>query len=420
MISYLIQALATFVFGPMLSTILVICDPDRFQPPYFRLSRQHWLAQIGVNLAGSIHRTNILIALSILLSATIRIQQVAPLAEVQFLDTLALYELYLAYSSMFLSLPISPTALKGWGSLAVYYFIILVLMFRMTFMRKFPNQNSTAMEEITRHCAIQKDYHLPDFISTTRTEEDPQLRRLQTRLKVLVPIGMILLVGLVALKWLRRPILKLYMRLSVPFKLLRNPFSSLGRLYLELCSFIRIDKNLLLIVAACVTMSGVWMFFAISTAQTLQNQRILMQKLSGDAYQDNQWGFGQIMAVLVWAQFVEQLVHAIFCKRRRDTLTKTHHISNLIAISKHVYKHRRVRQQDRVLAETAAFRISSPPHEANIADHTIASISEEAGPLTEDYTSIAPNFSQQTIPTQQWNETDVSSPRSFWVYYTHL
>ncbi|RSL59734.1 hypothetical protein CEP51_013879 [Fusarium floridanum] len=71
------------------------------------------------------------------------------------------------------------------------------------------------------------------------------------------------------------------------------------------------------LIAACTGSALVRMFMA------MQKIRQDIQKYGKDEYEDNEWGFGQVMAVIVWVQYVGDLVTILIDAFTNDDEEKT-------------------------------------------------------------------------------------------------
>ena len=85
MISYIIQGVVTLIFGPLLAVLALIFDSNLLTALYFDVSSTHWMTQIGIDLAGSTHQANILLAMAVMIASLIRLQKIALLSEVSFI-----------------------------------------------------------------------------------------------------------------------------------------------------------------------------------------------------------------------------------------------------------------------------------------------------------------------------------------------
>lgn len=65
-----------------------------------------------------------------------------------------------------------------------------------------------------------------------------------------------------------------------------------------------------------IMMLLVWIVVLVLGTMTLFDSRDIMKALSGDQFKDNEWGYGQSTAILLWAQFHFEMVLEVFRKYR--------------------------------------------------------------------------------------------------------
>src|SRR2546421_4304198 len=92
MISYCIQSVVTLIFGPLLALSVIIYDLDITAIP----DRRFRALKLVAKMSQSTQQANILVALSVTIASLIRIKQLAPLAEIDFIKLLGPYQFVIA------------------------------------------------------------------------------------------------------------------------------------------------------------------------------------------------------------------------------------------------------------------------------------------------------------------------------------
>jgi hypothetical protein len=65
-----------------------------------------------------------------------------------------------------------------------------------------------------------------------------------------------------------------------------------------------------------IMMLLIWIVVLVLGTTTLFDSRDTMKTLSADQFKDNEWGYGQSTAILLWAQFLFEMVLGVFRKYR--------------------------------------------------------------------------------------------------------
>ena len=99
-ISYIIQGIATIILGPVLTCILLIVEARRpdAADSFFEFEAPPWLAAL-IRLARRHHQANSVVGVSVRVASIIHISQVRPVAEVDFVSFVALYQLFVGLGS---------------------------------------------------------------------------------------------------------------------------------------------------------------------------------------------------------------------------------------------------------------------------------------------------------------------------------
>ena len=293
MISYTVQAVLALLLGPILMIPVLAFDAN-FPESIYPKTTMHWLTTIGFKLAASIHQANIFLAVSVMIATIIRLQKVAPLAEVRFLTHLTIFEFGVAMVSGYSSLPMH-TTISGYP-LAPYLYMAVswVFFFAILTMRSFPSSQSHALEAITLFCFMERDYPIPAV--EFETPVDASL------------VGFVFLGTTAAFLLVCALFLLMYIRFAPHILKLYRFFRDWN---FEFCNFIHITPSQSVVLAYVISSACVWVGGVLVTWRVMEYERRSLQRATGAAYQDNQWGFGQIMALMVWAPFVQELIYSI-------------------------------------------------------------------------------------------------------------
>ena len=293
MISYLIQAIVTLILGPIFIILALIFDPNVPDMYLIEIPPTHWLTKICIRLASSTHQSNALLTLSLLIACIVQLQNVAPLAVVSFIMALGSFQVIVGISGYIFSVPIMPPQLGHVGPKIVYLMASLVMMNTIFSMRKVPTSDALALEAIADFCTNQRDYSFTyadfDFWPPTKVKN-------LLFVAWSVSFGFLGIVCLICyLCWKRL--------LLVP-TFLQSP-------YFTICRYFSLGPKKFLIILAFTLWSIIYVVGVVYFFINMEYQRQHLRKATGAAYQDNQWGFGQITTVLLWSPFVQELFCSI-------------------------------------------------------------------------------------------------------------
>jgi hypothetical protein len=302
MTSYYIQGIITLILGPLLAFLLVVyrgqspadlpsadipnadlpnidlpkvnpsnagpSDPDSSKT---ESSLPTWLSA-AIPLARYHHQANHIIALSVLIASAVRLSQAVPLAEISLIDSLSMYQLL----NILICSITEPILFEDHGDVTVplataslYRLVIFTLGgFVVPIMSSWASK-SPALQQISKLCTSEWDY---PYIPPSTDSSLPG--------GVGTEISIALLIGIAGV---------IFIFLFVSFYIRHRWFN---------------------LISSSV---GVAMAFGggVSLLVKLQRIRHQLQIAAGDAYQDSEWGFGQIMAVLVWYPVIEESIRAL-------------------------------------------------------------------------------------------------------------
>jgi hypothetical protein len=77
--------------------------------------------------------------------------------------------------------------------------------------------------------------------------------------------------------------------------------------FTKFCTFLRTTPRRLLTIVVVPIATAFWLFGSISLLWLLQVERSDLQLSTGSAYQDAEWGFGQVTVVLLWLPLIPEI-----------------------------------------------------------------------------------------------------------------
>jgi hypothetical protein len=111
-----------------------------------------WISEYFVRVAQSIHQANVIIAFSVLLASRVRVRQVSPAAERNFLTHLVRYQLLAAWVCTVSYLPLHESSrLKN--TVMIFYVVGTTMIFiALNWTSLSSNPHASAQEAITANC----------------------------------------------------------------------------------------------------------------------------------------------------------------------------------------------------------------------------------------------------------------------------
>lgn len=298
MTSYTIQGLSTILLGPILAAICLTRDMRRQdgKDSFFELdpaSLQNlgpWMTGL-IRMARRHHYNNSLIMVSISIALIVQLNTpYLPVAELDFVKSLAGFQLVLwQLSTLGTGYFVLPD-LDGPNSWRAAFhnfhnFQLWVSFIYIIFIKEPPGAGTLIVRELTGLCHLHKNY--PNLDSAFR-------RR---------PEGWSLMYDFILWPSLAG------VALAVP-GLLWYFWSR----WVILCQWLRVRPRKF---AGCLVLFPALLCFSVTCLLYLvwfEGKRLDLQQITGPAYQDSGWGFGQVLAVLVWLPLAEECV-AVFWGR---------------------------------------------------------------------------------------------------------
>ncbi|KAH7233739.1 uncharacterized protein BKA55DRAFT_579881 [Fusarium redolens] len=340
MSSYAIQGISSLLFGPILGILALYASSDPYSDSFFTLPTKLWVSEAFAPVARSIHQTNVIVAFSVLLTTLIRVRQASPVSEREFLQHLAGYEVLVSVISTLSYLPIHESSKLRKAVLCCYVLGTIIMVF---IARDWTSLNAepyaSAYAAMTKYCVEQYDWPVPEisFIPPTTSselatprEELVKLRTMDVLLMlspiflpiflltlgpIVVPISVLVVLLLLIVAFVIAfvaaaiPVFIFFGAIHVSKWAIRHVFT---RPYEAVCRGLHVGPKRLgaVLIIAGVTALGATLVRITFEAMLVQRQEL--RAASGNAYQDNEWGFGQVAAVLAWFPAVQDTLLAVF------------------------------------------------------------------------------------------------------------
>jgi hypothetical protein len=280
----MIQGVTSLAFGPMLGIVCTYLGTDRFDMSpllcfdMFDMSSLPWFSKHIVPMARSIHQANMIITFSVLVATIVRLRQGSPLAEESFLRNLCEYELLIAVICTVSYLPIRGASRTRTGVMISYATITLIMTMTMVWTSSGPEFHRV-LEDIAASCVGEHNW--PGSISPTTPKDESSSNIFWTSVKVLIALFAMMSLGLCY---------------CCPWYIL---LANLGR------GGVHFEFLVIVVVLAWFSAMTVWYCLV-----SMMAQRQTIQLASGPMYQDNDWGFGQVAALLTWIPTAQDILLA--------------------------------------------------------------------------------------------------------------
>ncbi|KAH6964872.1 hypothetical protein EDB82DRAFT_511148 [Fusarium venenatum] len=337
MSSYAIQGISSLLFGPILGILALYASSDPDSDSFFALpSRLWWVSEAFAPVARSIQETNIIVAFSVLLATLIRVRQVCPVAERDFLQHLVGYEVLVSVICTLSYLPMHESSKLRKTVLCFYVLGTIIMVFiARDWTSLSAEPYASAYEAMTKYCVQQYDWPVPEisFIPPPTSSElaipEEKLVGLRTMdvLLILTPMFLPILLQILLLILLPIllpiicvvfifaaaaavvPVFIICCAIHVGIWVIRRLFTCL---YEAACRALHVGPRRLggVLIVAGVTALGAALVRSIFGAMLVQRQEL--RAASGNAYQDNEWGFGQVSAILAWIPAAQETLLAVF------------------------------------------------------------------------------------------------------------
>ncbi|KAF4419070.1 hypothetical protein FACUT_11600 [Fusarium acutatum] len=346
MSSYAIQGISSLFFGPILAILTLYASSDPDSDLFLALPAKVWVSEAFAPVARSIHQTNVIVAFSMLFATLIRVRQACPVAERDFLQHLVGYEVLVSVICTLSYLPMHESSNLRKTVLCCYVLGTIIMVFiARDWTSLSVEPYASAYEAITKYCVQQHDWPVPEmsFVPPPTSSElatpEEKLVELGTMdvLLLLWPIWCVVVPVLLSccfpdfIGFFLLPHFLLLIAMVIAFIIAATAFAGLvfifcgaiqvgiwvirrlfTRPYEAACRALYVGPRRLgavLIVAGVTALSATLVRITFG-AMLVQRQQL--RAASGNAYQDNEWGFGQVAAVLTWIPMAQDTLLAVF------------------------------------------------------------------------------------------------------------
>lgn len=159
MISYIVQAVVTLICGPLMGVVHYVFELNGNAPA------NQWtkIFKLVLNLSGSVGKGTIFVSLSVLITSWIRIAQVPPNAELDFIRALGFYELFIVLAasvSQRVAFVIDP---ERRSDMVIYNIAIISWTVNAIFMNmyRYPSPEEMTLRQIMTYCRNDWNFRLP-------------------------------------------------------------------------------------------------------------------------------------------------------------------------------------------------------------------------------------------------------------------
>jgi len=280
MVSYIIQGIAVFFFGPVIAVAALVFRLDLSSQATRKPGFTTLLAKIslGINQGASF------IALSICIACIIRIKQAPPMAEIFFIAWLGRFQLFVSIGAVWASWLLYRFDHRRVISILGCFVLVYVMLCISESMSAFPTSQGRTFENFSHYCIKESRY----LFAMDAKNAKVKVFNLKTRL-----ILFILLIVPITFMATHRFFQGAVSSLAVYF----NTSPS------RIMSFVFIPPY-----------TVIWIYQCSEMAFNLYHLRREIKRFAGDLYQDEQWGFGQVTILLLWASVVNDIVLGIMGK----------------------------------------------------------------------------------------------------------
>lgn len=287
MISYLLQAISTALFGPIFAAVIM----------YFELKNgrssglNSMIFEAALEIADMVLKTNIILSFSVGVAGVFRTTQSPPLGERTFMGYLSIFQCVITLGFYFSSIAYGNSFIFKYYlyqlSVMVSNILVLVLLSALL------SSRTDILKGVMSQCAIEHNFPLAVKRTSSRT--------------VAIYWGSCLAVGLLAVGFLVAV-------LPESMKNLIQAARSRSRRSLSTNStrYLHISPRFNFLGVGFLLCAAFWTGIIIYLMVAVERDRQKLQTASGSPNQDSQWGFGQVMAVVSWAP----VLHDIFVKAK--------------------------------------------------------------------------------------------------------
>ncbi|KAF2794579.1 hypothetical protein K505DRAFT_360959 [Melanomma pulvis-pyrius CBS 109.77] len=272
MVAYIFQVSMTCIFGPLLPIFIWLMRS--------RTSRRRILLEESFfALKKRIYRVNALYSISLLVAAIVRSKQAPPILEISFITRLIGQQIYIFIAMTFSQL--YDSNLNG-TKISILWILchvcICIAQAIVSLTVKMPRSAISVCYDIALACHTKR--HTIDISSMFKDGDISKFKLKWLVIAMGIGLGIGLLIGF----------------LTTCVNPIRNFLEKLGRrfpLWMQKNGWSMFWISILLVWVACLILGSVALFIS----------RNDMKQLSSGQFNDNEWGYGQTTAVLLWTPF---------------------------------------------------------------------------------------------------------------------
>jgi hypothetical protein len=230
-----------------------------------------------------------------MIACLVRLKQIATLGEVLFITSLASYQLVISFTSTTSYLVVQSLARVRLVVLAMYSMASFIMFFLIIFIADFPKADIRILQKITEFCVLERDYPFPVGIM----QEESNTAKVDAKFHMIYwpsLFGSIVILAIMAIFFDTQ---------------IRRIVDRIRYYYVGFCTWAGVDPKRFFTALVIIAFTAFWLPFIALSMLTFQMQRRRLQSVSGASYQDSQWGFGQITAILLWAPLAHDIGLAI-------------------------------------------------------------------------------------------------------------
>jgi hypothetical protein len=297
MISYIIQGITSVLFGPLLDIICLIVGSNPASDSFTDLPRRFWISQVFGPIALSLHRANIIIAVSVLVASLIHLRHACPVAEMEFIDHLAGFQCATAIICTFSYLPIHEASELRTFIYNLYAVGCGIMSLLVSSLARYPSSYAEGLQALMTYCVVHHDWP-KSHMDVTQPPIKKEMKSLREKTPTILT-GFLSLGIVVGALWCYAPA--------------QNP-------YVRFCRALHIGpRRFVAIAVSFIVLAGCFLVQMVKLWQLLYARQSL-QIASGQFDQPSEWGFGQITAVMMWLPVAVDIIFAIRGKSCRGLI----------------------------------------------------------------------------------------------------
>jgi hypothetical protein len=307
MMSYVLQGFASITFGPLLGLLFVFFSSQPTSDSYFALSKNLPVATYLLPMATNIHQSNLIVALSVLVSSVKRLQTTTPLAENTFIIRLVWYQMLAAVIGTASYALIHEWAANRRAFLVTFHMLAVgvTFIFIVYTQHVYPPEQGHALRGITAACSSEQGWPVVYVsVAVSMAERVAKAQPTQYRSANMGQVEgffggagtLIIVIIVIYLAWILAYCIRECCIIA----------------YIEFCRLVRLKPRRVAGIAFAATWTVSSACFAAFAMKSLFQQRDQHRKASLGSLVNDEWGFGQVMAVMAWIPLLQDMSIALW------------------------------------------------------------------------------------------------------------